>query len=420
MKKIIILTFFILICVNGAAYASEQFDKVLTDEIGEYGVLDGGEGIIYAAEKNFEGGDSLLIIRAASESLICEVYDDADGIQLTDSLEIDCSGGGAYRLAVQNADGRDFLLLVSEVNGTVKNEVFTMENDAFKRISDTNRADAEYIAGFENGEAKAYTPTENVYAFLNDLREETVASYTFANRINSLSADEEEKIKRTLSACADVMRFDIKNYDYDTLFKYILYTHKNFAVLTDIPSGSSKSSSLGYNNVSIVRSEYIDYVMENIFRLTPEKPPVNNLLSRGFCYSGGYYYYTGGFDVYFSTEIRALTAVYDMGGGVIFVVFSDIYSEGDAKIPEYSFAVLQKTSGIYSILRLGMGENLPPKEEIRAYSPFSTYGGSSWDGVSSEDDSLSRKFLLPVLLLVISVGTVGIVCSVVVLIKSRR
>ena len=132
-----------------------------------------------------------------------------------------------------------------------------------------------------------------------------------------------------LSACADLMSFDIKNYDYDTIFKYVLYTHQNFKVLTDIDPMTGSSSSLGYNNVSIAGSSFIDYIMENILRISPEKPPVNNLLNRGFCYSGGYYYYTGGFDVFFSTEIKDIIGIYDLGGNAVYIVFSDIYTEGD-------------------------------------------------------------------------------------------
>ena len=217
------------------------------------------------------------------------------------------------------------------------------------------------------------------------------------------------------------MSFDIKDYDYDSLFKYVLYTHKNFQILTDIPPDSGSSSSLGYNNVSLVRSDFIDYVMENVFRITPEKPPVNSLINRGFCYNDGYYYYTGGFDVFFSTQILDLIGVYDIGGGVTFVIFSDIYRENDTETPEYSFAVLQKVNNSYSVLRLGMGENLPDEEEIKSYSPFSTHSQ-----INPENTALPKKeatddsLLLPFLLFIIAVGTIGFVCSVIVLIKQRK
>ena len=418
MKKVIILLFLILISLSPSSYASAKFDEVLSGKISEYGVFENGQGVVYAGEKNFENRISLFIVYITPSAITCEVYDDGDGIQLTDSLNIPYNAGSAYRLAAVTYGGRNYLLLKS---GT-STEFFAVQNDAFTRVEEFDYDTIQYIAGIEQGKAVSFVSPVSVHSFLNALKEKTIADYTFVNRINSLDPEDAKNIRAVLSACADIMRFDIKNYDYDTLFKYVLYTHKNFQILTDLPAGSSSSSSLGYNDVSIVNSDFIDFVMENIFRLTPEKPPVNNLLGRGFCYSDGYYYYTGGFDVYFATELGDLVAVYDIGGGVTFVVFTDIYYEGSKETPEYSFAVLQKTGGTYSLLRLGMGENLPEQSEVRQYSPFSTYGNSSWSSGASQEHTgtLKGELLLPVLLLIVSVGVVGLVCSVVVFIRTRR
>ena len=418
MKKVIILLIFILISLSQRAYASAQFDEVLSGKISGYGVFENGQGVVYAGEKNFENRTSLFIVYVTSSAITCEVYDDSDGIQLTDSLDIPYGADSAFRLAAVTYGGRDYLMLKS---GT-SNEFFAMQNDAFTRVEGFNYDTIQYIAGVEQGKAVSFVSPVSVHNFLNTLKEKTIARYTFVNRINSLSPEDAAGIRAVLSACADIMRFDIKDYDYDTLFKYVLYTHKNFQILTDLPAGSSSSSSLGYNDVSIVNSDFIDFVMKNIFRVTPEKPPVNNLLSRGFCYSDGYYYYTGGFDVYFATQFGDIAAVYDLGGGVMFVVFTDVYYEGNRETPEYSFAVLQKTGGTYSLLRLGMGENLPEQSEVRQYSPFSTYGNSSWSSGASQEHTgtLKGELLLPVLLLIVSVGVVGLVCSVVVFIRTRR
>ncbi|MGN0107409.1 MAG: hypothetical protein ACI4A5_06930 [Hominilimicola sp.] len=422
MKKLIILLFCVLISVSPAVYASPLFDEVLSDKLGEYGIFENGQGIVYADEKEFEGRSSLLIVNAAPDLIKCEVYDDIDGIQLTDSLEIPCGGSNVYKLATVTKNSADYLMLSTTSGSKTVNEFFTLRNDTFTKVEPFDYDSVTYIAGYENGKPVSYTPVRNVYTFLSHLKQETISQYSFVNKLNTISAEEINSIRTTLSACADVMRFDIKNYNYDTLFKYVLYTHKNFQVLTDIPPASGSSSSLGYNNVSIVSSDYIDYIMEKVFRITPEKPPVNNLLNRGFCYSDGYYYYTGGFDVYFATEILDLAGVYDIGGGVTFVVFSDVYYEGTTATPEYSFAIVQKNSGGYSMLRLGMGENLPSQEEVKRYSPFSTYGSASWNSAADGDTKKANtsKLVLPVLLLIISVGIVGLVCSIVVFIHAKN
>ena len=261
-----------------------------------------------------------------------------------------------------------------------------------------------------------------VFAMPTKTNDEIIADYPFRNRVNELSVSEKQEITKILTACADVMRFNIRNYDYDKLFKYVLYTHKNFQILTDIPADTGNSSNLGYNNVTLVNSDYIDYIMTRVFRITPEKPPVNELLERGFCYNDGYYYYIGGFGVYFATKIVDIKGVYDIGGGVIFVVFGDIYYEGDTRTPEYSFAILQNTENGYSLMRLGMGENLPTSDEVRLYSPFKTYNEMNWNinNVDNNNDDFVKSYIsIPILLLVISLGLIGLTACIAALAKRK-
>lgn len=263
----------------------------------------------------------------------------------------------------------------------------------------------------------------SVFAMPTKTNDVIIADYPFTNRVNELSVSEKQEITKILTACADVMRFNIRNYDYDKLFKYVLYTHKNFQILTDIPADTGNSSNLGYNNVTLVNSDYIDYIMTRVFRITPEKPPVNELLERGFCYNDGYYYYIGGFGIYFATEIVDIKGVYDIGGGVTFVVFSDIYYEGDTRTPEYSFAILQNTENGYSLMRLGMGEDLPTSDEVRLYSPFKTYNEMNWN-INNVDNNNDVDFVksyisIPILLLVISLGLIGLTACIVALAKRK-
>ena len=76
----------------------------------------------------------------------------------------------------------------------------------------------------------------SVFAMPTKTNDVIIADYPFTNRVNELSVSEKQEITKILTACADVMRFNIRNYDYDKLFKYVLYTHKNFQILTDIPA----------------------------------------------------------------------------------------------------------------------------------------------------------------------------------------
>lgn len=415
MKKICIFVFFMLFMCNTTAGASPSYDKIMSEKIAGYGVFYGTQGIVYADEKNFENRNSLFLVHLSEAVIHCEVYDEIDGIQLTDTLEFPCTDKNV--LSVVKKNGTDYI--VFSYGST--SEFFTMQNDSFTHTEPISYDTSTHIVTYENGKFTSHIPTQNIFNFLNRQKEHTIAEYPFSNSVDLISAEETAQIKSTLAACADIMSFDIKDYNYDLLFKYILYTHKNFQILTDISPDSENSSPIGYNNVSLVRSDFIDYVMENVFRITPEKPPVNTLISRGFCYNDGYYYYTGGFDVFFSTQILDLIGVYDIGGGVTFVIFSDIYRENDIETPEYSFAVLQNVNNSYSVLRLGMGENLPSDEDIKKYSPFSSYSKINVKSTAvptkeTSDDSL----LLPFLLFIIAVGSIGFICSVIVLIRQRK
>ena len=198
-----------------------------------------------------------------------------------------------------------------------------------------------------------------VFAMPTKTNDEIIADYPFRNRVNELSVSEKQEITKTLTACADVMRFNIRNYNYDKLFKYVLYTHKNFQILTDIPADTGNSSNLGYNNVTLVNSDYIDYIMTRVFRITPEKPPVNELLERGFCYNDGYYYYIGG---------------------------------------------------------------LPTSDEVRLYSPFKSYNEMNWNinNVDNNNDDFVKSYIsIPILLLVISLGLIGLTACIAALVKRK-
>lgn len=241
----------------------------------------------------------------------------------------------------------------------------------------------------------------------------------YENILASLDETEKSTIKATVSACADLMSFDINNYDYDTVFKYLLFSHQNFKLLTDIDPTSSHSSSLGGGNVSLVSGDFIDYIMENVLCIPPEKPPVNNLLTRGFCYTGGYYYYNVGFDVSFSTAIGELKGVYDLGDSKIYVVFSDTYTEGDTKSNEESFAVLKNNGGYYSLLRLGMGETLLSGSELGKY----VRSEEDTDTNSLGDTKLpltKNTVLLIVMVVIFLIGAVGLSCALIALTRTKR
>ncbi len=239
------------------------------------------------------------------------------------------------------------------------------------------------------------------------------------NSIDTLSVEEKRDITMLLTACADIMHFDSSDYDFDTLIKYILCTHANFAVITGLSPETNISGS-GADGISIVNGDYIDSIVTNIFKLKPEHPSVDALVDRGFCYSNGMYYYRNIFTADFYTQIQDLTAVYKLGGGTYYVVFNDIYYENGKAAPEQSFAVIRKSSPLpYSLIRLGMGEGGLSDEEILAYTPQKTYENPVWQ-TPSPDYTPSRKASLGTLIVVISAAALIFIAGTIALIREIK
>lgn len=416
MKKLFLALIFTFILIPVTAFASPQFDEVLSGKIKELGIFDGKKGIVYSDIKNFENRDSLLIVYITESAIVCDVYDNSDGIQLTDTLEFPYGGENSYKLGLAEYEKKYWLVFSTTAASKTTNEFFTIQNDNFIKTDKVEYNTISYIAGYEKGKIISYQPSKNVSDFLNNLKKDIISKYPFENQTGIISSAEKDNIKTLLTACADIMSFDIRDYDYDTLFKYILYTHKNFQIVTNIPASSGNSSSLGYNNVSIVSSDFIDFIVGNIFRIVPEKPPVNTLLSRGFCYNNGFYYYTGGFDAYFATKILDIIGIYNIDNENIFVVFSDIYYENNTETPEYSFAVLHRENGSYSMLRLGMGESLPSYEEIMNYTQEGLAPTPIPDGAKAAHSAAS----MPILISLISGGIIVFTLGIIALIKLVR
>ena len=72
---------------------------------------------------------------------------------------------------------------------------------------------------------------------------------------------------------------------------------------------------------------------------------------------------------------------------------------------------------------LGMGEDLPTSDEVRLYSPFKTYNEMNWN-INNVDNNNDVDFVksyisIPILLLVISLGLIGLTACIVALVKRK-
>ena len=383
MKRIFafIILIFALFAVSAKAAdtAREEFSNILNDTISAEGAFDGNNGVIYSSVEHFYYDNEMLLITSADGlRLDCSVYAVNDGAELIDTLTINIDPSDTALLSVVTYDNMSYLTLSHKDGDT---EYFALLDDSFTHVPKIEYAGKTDIVRFTNGKADTLSNTpQNLYNFLNSLRLETINAYTYMNKVNVIDSDLRSRLTSFLAACASLTEFDRDNYDYDRVFKYVLFTHSSFEPIVPALPHSGESG-----DIKTVSAEYIDYIMTNILKITPEHPVVTALTERGFCYRDGVYMYTGGFSADYRTEILDLMAVHDLGDGNYHVVFSDIYYENGTVIPEYSYAIVSDENSVLSLIRLGMGKNLLTEHQISRYSSVSDMRSSAWEQNDTDD-----------------------------------
>lgn len=366
MKRIIVL--FLIISTVSAASAEALLTEVL------HGVLKTDRELFYAAASELQGGKRLITVSDTANGFAIRVFDEEDGAESDDELNIVTGGGNIYRLSLINDGVYDaFLLETNEVK-----ECYTLLQDKIVR----KEMPASYsivtrIVENNNGVKNKFGNSRaSAYNLINRMKEERLKDYSFIDRRNSMSTERLDLMRRTIAASADIMSYNSNDYDFDRLMKYILNTNANFQILNPYERGEYDNS---YEGIRLVRTEYIDYIVQKVFGLEPQHPYVNELVERGFCVNNGYYSYTPAFNVNFSTEICDIAAVYDIGNNVYFTVFGDIYTENGEAVPEYSYAVLKEEDSGFKLMRIEMGGILPEENEVMEYAQVREYEKYAWE-----------------------------------------
>ena len=377
MKRIFALTILIfpLLAVTAKAAGSthEEFSNILNDTISEQGAFDGESGVIYSSIEHFYFDEEMLLIVSADKlQITSSVYGVNDGAECIDTLRLSIDPSDTALLSVVTYDNMSYLTLSHSGGET---DYFALLDDHFTHIPSLEYAGKTDIVRITGGKADTLSNTpQNLYNFLNALRLETINAYPYMNKVNVIDSNTRARLTEFLSACASLTEFDLENYDYDRVFKYVLFTHTAFEPIVPLNPHSDDSG-----DIKTVSGEYIDYIMTDILKIPPEHPGVTSLTERGFCYRDGVYMYTGGFGADYRTEILDLLAVHDLGSGNYHIIFSDIYYENGNTIPEYSYAIVNDDNGALSLVRLGMGKNLLTEQQISRYSSVSDMRAHAWD-----------------------------------------
>lgn len=327
--------------MSAAAAHAADFDIIISDSIDEHGIFSGGSGIVCCET----AGNSLAVVAVSGSSFVFTLYGAEN--EITDSMTVNTGGKRAYRIAIADFGGE----LGAAVYTDSVPEYFRPVNDALT-LTDDKPVSELPAAEYKNGRIRALADPSDIYDTLNALKLEKTSMLRYADA--ELNADEARDILYLIKSAADIMDYDSDTSDPGTLMRHVLYTHENFRLISGLDPSSGETGS-----IRMCSSDFIDSAMYAAFRKTPEKPPVNMLTSLGYCYNNGSYYYTGGYNTYFATDVQELVRVVRLTDDTMFAVFSDTYTEGGAEpVFEYSTAVVSRDGEGFYLRQLHMGGDI--------------------------------------------------------------
>ena len=357
---------FLLMCIPITTVASaNQRDDFLVSLLDNYGVFDGHEGIIYTDVIEYSEKQVLNVIYIDDNIIHCKLFSEVDNTKI-DEISFAYSGTDGYILSVANISNGE-TCIIADVDKD--RQVYVFSGNKFKRMYDAAVYNEQVIMEVYDAGVICHTNPAIFYDFINLEKMKKIQLSGFINCKDTFNNGELSKILELLDATADVVSFDVDNYDYSGLIKNILYTSEKYESMIDIPRDyKMEKIQFDYENISSVSAEYVDEILVKYFGIEPKHLGVSNMTNNNFCYVNGRYYYEGEYTGYFKTEVTDVIALYNLGGGRFYILFSDIYREDSMVIPEISYAVVDKNKTGYKLLKLSMGKYILGDEDIIRYS----------------------------------------------------
>ena len=173
----------------------------------------------------------------------------------------------------------------------------------------------------------------------------------------AISANAENNDKTELlpliKACADIGSFDSRDYDIDELMMRFFYSYQNFKILSPVPPYAVSSGT-----VTMCNSDFVYDALYRAFRINPPTPKPHMLTELGYCEDNGFYSFYGGYDEYFSTDVREIVKIIPQPDGTEYVVFSNYYTQGEnPPVFEYSSMTVQRDDKGYYVTAIKMNDD---------------------------------------------------------------
>lgn len=177
----------------------------------------------------------------------------------------------------------------------------------------------------------------------------------------SVSDDDEAEILTLIKACADIAYYDAQSTDINELMKKVLFSYRNFMLLTDKAPELSQQG-----NSSMISGDYVEDIMHKAFRIKAPQPEYSQLTVLRYCHYRGRYYFLGGYRNYFATDVKNILAIFLTNDNDLYVVFRNTYTEGSAPpSEEYSTAVVSYDNDGYYLKALHMDTDFSDLPDYR-------------------------------------------------------
>ena len=216
---------------------------------------------------------------------------------------------------------------------------------------------------------------------------------------SSISKSDKAELLTLIKCCADIEDYDRNNYDMDMLMRDVLYTHRNFMLLSSFQPDERTIN----GGLKMCSERFIFDSIQKAFRLEAKRPDENELTAIGYCNTNGYYYYYGGYTKYFATDVHSIANTFYTTDGSLYIIFSNSFNNGAVQKEEYSTATAKRDSNGWYLTSIHMNSDFTdmPQYLNAINEPY------------SEDIGMRRYF--PALIILIAAVLVSIIIRIYVI-----
>lgn len=156
-----------------------------------------------------------------------------------------------------------------------------------------------------------------------------------------------------IDACVDIGNYDRDTTDINDLTLRVLHAHTGFESLIGTPP-----EVISADNLKMCDAEYIERILNDIFRITAPRPEPSRLTELNYCYSNGYYTYYGKPTDNFNSTVNEISNTVELDNGGLLIVFSDTHATDGNSVTRYNTAIFARDDDGFYLRSLTLDADL--------------------------------------------------------------